>query len=109
MEATTMHDEMTKAQVLDALRSERSRWEALLAEVGDARMTEQMLASWWSIKDMMAHITWYEQQTAELLQPHTRHRPTRDWLWDLSANKRNALLFTEARDRPLAEVRAEAQ
>jgi hypothetical protein len=104
-----MSETMTKAQVLDTLRTERRRWEALLAEVGDARMTEEILASWWTIKDVIAHVMWYEQQTAEALQPALRHQPTRDWLWDLTADKRNAILYTESRDRPLAEIQAEAQ
>jgi uncharacterized damage-inducible protein DinB len=108
-EEITMFDELTKAQVLDTLRTERTRWEALLAEVGEARMTEEIQASWWSIKDVIAHVTWYERQTAEALQPALRHRPTRDWLWDLTAAKRNAILYTEYRDRPLAALRAEAQ
>ena len=104
-----MSNEMTKTQVLDTLRAERSQWEALLAEVGEARMTEEILASWWSIKDVIAHVMWYERQTAEALQPTLRQRSTRDWLWDFTADKRNAILYTEYRDRPLAEVRAEAQ
>jgi hypothetical protein len=104
-----MSNEMTKTQVLDTLRTERSQWEALLAEVGEARMTEEILASWWTIKDVIAHVMWYEQQTAEALQPTLRQRPTRDWLWDLTADKRNAILYKEYRDRPLAKIRAEAQ
>lgn len=103
-----MRNEMTKAQVLAALRAEQIQWEALLAEVGEARMSEEILASWWSIKDIIAHVMWYEQQTAEALQPDTPQHPGREWLWELTADKRNAVLYTEARARPLAEIRADA-
>lgn len=104
-----MPDEMTKVDLLATLQAERSRWDALLSEVGAERMTEKILASWWSVKDIIAHVTWYERQTAEALQPALRQRPTRNWLWDLSADKRNAILYTEYRDRPLAAIRADAQ
>src|SRR4051812_43923486 len=104
-----MPDETTKASVLAQLQAERSRWETLLAEVGEARMTTPILASWWSVKDIMTHITWYELQTAEALQPNTPPAPAREWLWELTVDKRNALLYTEYRDQPLAEVRANAQ
>lgn len=103
-----MANEMTKTQVLDTLHAERSRWEALLAEVGTARMTEQLGTNRWSVKDIMAHVTWHEQQTAAVLSAPTVN-PGRDWLWELSEDKRNAILFTEYRGRPLADVRADAQ
>src|SRR5215210_7365241 len=99
-----MLDEMTKAQLLETLRAERSRWEALLAEVGEARMTTPLPASWWSIKDVIAHVAWHEQQTAAVLQPYPGRYLVKDWLWLLTPAKRNAILFTENRDRPLPEV-----
>lgn len=107
-EEPKMRNETTKAQVLAALRAEQVQWEALLTEVGEARMTEEILASWWSVKDIIAHVTWYEQQTTEALQPGTSQPAGREWLWELPADKRNAILYAEARDRPLAEIRADA-
>jgi hypothetical protein len=104
-----MHDELTKAQLLDALREEWRRWEAVLAQVGDAWMTVPLPASGWSIKDILAHVTWYEQQMVAVLQPHSGPGPARDWLWEFTADKRNAILFTAQQDRLLADVRAEAQ
>jgi hypothetical protein len=104
-----MNDQWTKTHCLDALHAGWSRWEALLAEVGAAWMLEPRLAGGWSIKDLIAHITWYEQQTVLLLQPHSGPGPRRDWLWACAAQKRNAILFTADRTRQLADVRAEAR
>ncbi len=101
-----MPDEITKADVLEALRAEHSQWENLLAEVGAARMTTPILASWWTVKDIITHITWYERQTTEALQADTGGGRAREWLWELTADKRNAFLYTEYRDQPLAEARA---
>jgi hypothetical protein len=104
-----MHNEITKAEVLDTLRAERSRWENLLVTVGDARMTQQVPGGLWSPKDIMAHVAWYEQETAAVLpagnDPHAR----RDWLWEIPEYQRNVILYREHCERPLGEVRATAQ
>ena len=104
-----MSDKWTKPRVLVALHAGWSRWDALLAEVGDAWMLEPRLAGGWSIKDLIAHITWYELQIVLLLQPHSGPGPARDWLWACAVQKRNAILFTADRTRQIADVRAEAR
>jgi hypothetical protein len=104
-----MDQELTKTQVLDTLQAERRKWDALLAEVGEARMTEPIEGGWWSVKDIIDHIAWHEQQIAAVLQPHTPAPAIRRWLWDLLPDKRNAILFTERRARALPEVLADAQ
>ena len=104
-----MDQELTKAQVLDTLQAERRRWDALLAEVDATRMTEPIEGGWWSMKDIIDHIAWHEQQIAAVLQPQSTTPATRRWLWELLPDKRNALLFTERRARALPEVLADAQ
>lgn len=103
-----MSDKWTKAGVLAALQAGRSQWETVLAQVGDAWMTEPLQAGEWSIKDIIAHITWYEQQTALVLQPHAGPGPDRNWLWAFTAEKRNTILFTAHRDLLLPDVCAAA-
>lgn len=57
----------SKAELLATLRAERVRWEALLAEVDGARMTEPGVEGEWSVKDAIAHITVYERWLVEWL------------------------------------------
>jgi hypothetical protein len=104
-----MHNEITKAEVLDTLRAERSRWENLLVTVGDARMTQQVPGGLWSPKDIMAHVAWYEQETAAVLQAGNDPHARRDWLWEIPEYQRNVILYREHCERPLGEVRATAQ
>ena len=56
-----MNDAMTKERLLTTLRDERTRWESLLDEVGKARMTEPGVAGFWSMKDLLAHLTAYQR------------------------------------------------
>ena len=55
----------SKAEFLDTMRSERDRWEALLAEADETQMVEPGVAGDWSLKDLVAHVTAYERGLAE--------------------------------------------
>jgi uncharacterized damage-inducible protein DinB len=56
-----MNDAMTKERLLTTLANERARWESLLGEVGEARMMEPGVAGFWSMKDLLAHLTAYQR------------------------------------------------
>ncbi len=97
---------MNKSEFLDAMRSARAEWEALLAEIGEARMTAPSLPNGWSVKDLIAHITWHEREAAGIIEQ--RALAGSDW-WNLSTDDRNVLIYAENQDRPLDEVLAEAK
>jgi hypothetical protein len=101
-----METYVNKSMFLDTLHAGRAQWEALLAQVGEARMLQPGVAGEWSIKDIIAHVTWGERETVEVLQ--ARALVGSD-LWNLPQDDRNAVVFAENRDRPLHEVLAEAQ
>ena len=50
-----MGTSLSKTQLLTELRTEQAAWEALLAEIGQAHMTQPEVAGGWSIKDIVAH------------------------------------------------------
>ena len=52
---------MIRATFLDSLRSGRATWEALLAQIGADRMMQSGVEGDWSVKDIIAHITWHER------------------------------------------------
>ncbi len=109
MEPSEQPTRMDKATFLAALRRERAAWEALLAEVGalgEARMTQPGVSGEWSIKDIVAHVTWYEREMVGLLRTHALAGSP---LWELPHDQRNIALFDELRGKPLASVQAEAR
>ncbi len=75
-----MSDEQTKDRLLASLRAERERWEALLAEVGEARMTTPGVAGDWSVKDLLGHLAAYFRYWGAQLRGATTGVPptTRD-------------------------------
>jgi uncharacterized damage-inducible protein DinB len=101
---------MSKARLLETLQSKRAEWDAALAEVPMARMTEAGVAGEWSVKDIVAHITSYERWIADRLHERLRgevYIPTETDR--LSFDERNDLFYQQNRDRALPEVLDEAQ
>ncbi|MFQ6001234.1 MAG: DinB family protein [Anaerolineae bacterium] len=104
-----MADHMDKIKLLSALQTERARWEGLLAEVGEARMTQAGVEGEWSVKDIIAHVTAYEGWIAARLDSALRGETLRLDIDRLDLEQRNAWIFEENRNRPLHDVLAESQ
>ena len=56
---------MTGARLAEILRAERIPWNALLDQVGLDRMDIPGVEGEWSVKQLVAHLTWYEQAVVE--------------------------------------------
>src|SRR5437660_2729156 len=89
---------MDKATFIETLHAERAEWEALLAEVGEARMLQPGVAGGWSVKDIIAHVMWGEREMVGVMQARAL---VGSKLWDLPEDERNAIMVAEQRDRPL--------
>lgn len=98
---------MDKDTFLAALDMERARWDSALAQIDEARMIETGAVGEWSIKDLVAHIAWSEREMVKMLQTHSLRGGSK--LWYLSQDERNAVVYAENRERPLAEVLLEAR
>jgi hypothetical protein len=101
-----MTTQMTLAAFLDSLRSGRAEWEALLAQIGADRMTQPGVEGDWSIKDIVAHVTWHEREMLGVLR--ARALVGSD-LWNLSTDERNAAIFEQNKDRALDDVLEESR
>ena len=55
---------MNKDQYLAKFREERARWDALAAELGEARMNQSGAMGDWTFKDLVAHMTGWRERTA---------------------------------------------
>jgi hypothetical protein len=101
-----MNAHMTLATFLDSLRSGRAEWEALLAQISTDRMTQPGVEGDWSIKDIIAHVTWHEREIEGVLRARAL---VGSELWDLPLDQRNAAIFEQNRDRPLNDVLEESR
>lgn len=100
---------MNKRELLETLHLERARWEALLASISEARMTQPSVAGTWSVRDVIAHVTVYEQWLVEWLQAARRGEfPAPSVLDTPGTEARNAATQKATRALSLAEVQARA-
>jgi hypothetical protein len=67
-----MNEPITKAYLLRELRVARAEWDALMDEVGPARMTEPGAAGDWSVKDVTAHLASYNRWFVLASEAHFR-------------------------------------
>jgi hypothetical protein len=97
---------MTKAEFLRNVREEHERWISVLERLDATAMLEPRLPGDRTAKDVVAHVSWYEQQAAGIV----RQRALRgSELWERSQEERNAVIFAENRGRTLEDVLAEAE
>jgi uncharacterized damage-inducible protein DinB len=97
---------MTLATFFDSLRSGRAEWDALLAQIGADRMTQPGVEGDWSIKDIIAHITWHEREMLGVLRARALIGSE---LWSLPTDERNAAIFEQNKDRALDDVLEESR
>jgi hypothetical protein len=107
---------MTAARLAGILQDERARWNALLAQVGPERMEAPGVEGTWSVKELVAHLTWYERavvegarQVASTGSFDRESLQARSGLAGLSMDERNAVIAERSRARPAADVLAEAE
>lgn len=97
---------MDKATFINTLEQSRAEWEALLAQVDEERMLQPGAAGKWSVKDVIAHVTWGEREIVPIMRTHVLAGSE---LWNLSDDERNEIVYQQNRDRPLQEIMHEEQ
>lgn len=102
---------MTKTEILNQLHAENEAWEALLAQIGVGRMDQPGVAGYWSIKDIVAHLTGWRRRSVARLQAAQRGEPDPPPPWPMQLKEDdeiNAWLYERDRDRSVAEVLADS-
>ena len=96
---------MDRKELLDKVRDSRSRLEAALEQVGPAHFDEIVLYGRWTIKDLLAHIGWWEQSAADMMTSLLQGDTPSDRLEFSDVNTVNERTYRENRDRSFDEVR----
>lgn len=96
----------TKAQVLERIRAERSAFDALLAGVSDERLAQPSVSGGWSIKDILAHVVWWELRMLEKLHRQVTpfEQPGEDHV--AAVQRVNQAVYEEHRDQPSTAIKA---
>ena len=96
---------MNKEEVIARVKTERGHWSDIIAQMDDDMMLKPGVEGHWSVKDILAHVVWYEREVVGVLR--SRAFVGSD-LWALPLDERNAGVYEETRNMTLEEVRAES-
>ena len=94
-------DPLTVSELLDLVEETFDSWMQLLESAPSDRMDEPGVAGSWSLKDIIAHITWHEEQMIEVMK--TRALVGSEW-WQLPTHERNARIYDEYKSAPLSDI-----
>ncbi len=98
---------MKKSELLNGLQEEYQQWEALLDQIGPARMDQPGVTGHWSIKDIVAHLTGYRRRTVARLQAAQRGEPDPPPPWPAHLqpdDEINAWIYESNHGRSVREV-----
>jgi hypothetical protein len=98
----------TKSSLIEQLRDEKERWEALLRTLSESEITAPALSDGWAIKDVMAHLmAWQQRSNARLEAALSGQAPLfPDWPTTLDPeiaeqpNELNAWIYNTYHDQP---------
>jgi len=106
-----MDEPKDKAQLLDWITATRAELDAVIAPLSDAQMIEPGAEAALSVKDLLAHVSWWERRTLRALEYAARgEQPPKlaaEGEGEAGVNRVNAATFQANRQRPLDDVCAE--
>ena len=104
-----MDEQMDKAMLLERMRKGFDELDALLVSFTPEQMTTEGVNGEWAVKDVLVHLTAWEQRTLERLQGATNNEePAFSGVFDdEKMDQLNERFFRENRERALADVLAD--
>ncbi len=91
---------MNRSELISQMRSERQAWNLLLLEAGEERLEEILPGGGWSLKDISAHISAYEDWLAGWLEASRRGEVYGPGVTTMDGqDERNAILYRQNRMR----------
>lgn len=99
---------MTKQQLLDKLERAWADLQASFAGMSEAQMTTPGVTGDWSVKDILAHVTTWEEEALRMMPVILENKTPPRYVDQYGGlNAFNAQMSAQKRDLPLAEVLAQ--
>jgi hypothetical protein len=98
---------LTKQELIQAATEERARFRQLVGQLSEAQMTQPDVQGTWSVKDIVAHVTDWEERMVRWLDQAVRGEtpamPAPGMTWE-DLDRLNEQSYLASRDMPLAQV-----
>ena len=96
---------MEKLSFIQTVESTRAELDSIIANISDQLMLQPGVSGVMSVKDILAHITWFEREMIGLLEQRALAGSD---LWNLPSDERNAVIYQLNLQRSLQDIRNEA-
>jgi uncharacterized protein (TIGR03083 family) len=97
---------ITQVEFVESVRGARQEWERLIGMVPREDMTRPGFAGDWTLKDVIAHIAWYEREMVNMIKAKAFVGSSH---WELPTDPRNDVIYAENKDRSLDEILRKAR
>ena len=91
---------------ISTVRATRAELDSVIASLSEQQMLQPGASGEMSVKDILAHIAWFEREMIGLLRQRLLAGSD---LWNLPGDERNATIFQINRQRSLPDIRQEAE
>ena len=65
-----MQHPQTVQELIDLVNAEYDTWQALIEQIDPEKMLEPGVSGEWSLKDVIAHLTWHENEMIGMIRSH---------------------------------------
>ena len=105
----------TKRQILTDLSEIFDRWQELIASLNPEQITQPLLPSPWTVKDVVAHLWGWQQASVARMQAALQNKEPDYPAWwvrfgpdpEEDLDQTNAWIYEQNRDKPWAKVYAD--
>jgi uncharacterized protein (TIGR03083 family) len=97
---------MDKLEFITKVKKTHQDYGTILAGLTEAQMIQPHTCGEWTVKDVIAHVTWYEREMVGVLEQCAL---VGSKLWDLPLDQRNAAIYSENKEHPLPDVLTESR
>lgn len=97
---------MNRDEFLTEVRTARQEFDDALSVLDERQLSRPGGWGPWTLLDLLAHVTWHEREMIGVLR--SRRFSGSPW-WELPLDERNRKIYEANRNRPAADVLAEAR
>ena len=92
----------TVKEMITTLKAARAEWDSTIQQLTPEQFVQPDVCGWWTVKDVIAHVGWFENQMVHMIAERSVNNASEWWL--LPADDRNDNIYQTIKDKPLAEI-----
>ena len=97
---------MKRTTLMKKMRYHRKRWDLTIKSVFEKQLENEPVSQKWYLRDVIAHLTWYEKELLEALEKQSQ---VDSEFWNMEVEKRNDMIYRKTQEHSLNEIIQESK